>query len=431
MPDFLWRKPGIAVDQHIQAFLAGDDVLLDREFFLHDIAASRAHAQVLHRAGILDEDTLASLDRELFYLAEDFRCGAFLLDAHYEDGHSAIESRLTERLGDAGRRIQTGRSRNDQILVATRLWLKERLARLQALCVEVAQVALRRAEAEMQLPMPGYTHLQRAVVSSAGLWWAGWAEGFIDDAARAAGTRAWLDANPLGTAAGYGVNLPLDRDHATRALGFARLQVAPTAAQLSRGKFELAALEALGSAMLDLRRVAWDLSLFTGAEFGFVALPPQYTTGSSIMPNKRNPDVVELMRASYASVAAARSEVEQLLSLPSGYHRDLQLSKGALFHGFGKGLQALALLPDLLRNLEWKPGRMREALEPSMYATDLAVDMARQGMPFRDAYRQAADPARWAGGDPAASLAARVSPGAAGDLRLDVLGERLAGLRED
>jgi argininosuccinate lyase len=146
--------------------------------------------------------------------------------------------------------------------------------------------------------MPGYTHLQRAVVSSTGMWWAGWAEAFIDNAVRAHDTRDWIDANPLGTAAGYGVNLALDRDHATQALGFGRLQVSPLYAQLSRGKFELAALEALGGAMLDLRRLAWDLSLFTTAEFGFVALPAQYTTGSSIMPNKRNPDVVELMRGS-------------------------------------------------------------------------------------------------------------------------------------
>src|SRR5690606_35571546 len=148
----------------------------------------------------------------------------------------------------------------------------------------------------------------------------------------------------------------------------------------------------------------------------------------SIMPNKRNPDVIELMRATYASVAAARTEIEQLLSLPSGYHRDLQLSKGALFHGFGKGLQALALLPDLLRNLDWNTERMRAALEPSMYATDLAVHMARDGLPFREAYRQAADPARWAEGDPAASLAARTSPGAAGGLRLDALRARLEAL---
>ncbi|HSR64865.1 MAG TPA: argininosuccinate lyase [Xanthomonadaceae bacterium] len=425
MADLLWQKPGVEVDARIQSFLAGDDVLLDREFFLHDIAASRAHAQGLQRIGLLDASELAGIERELDALASDFRNGAFVLDERYEDGHSAIEARLTERLGDAGRRIHAGRSRNDQVLVATRLWLKERLAQLQSLLVESAGIALQRARAEATLPMPGYTHLQRAVVSSAGMWWAGWAEAFLDDAERAARTRDWIDANPLGTAAGYGVNLPLDRAHTTRALGFARLQVSPLYAQLSRGKFELASLEALGTAVLDLRRLAWDLSLFASAEFGFVALPPQYTTGSSIMPNKRNPDVVELLRASYASVAAAKAEVEQLLSLPSGYHRDLQVSKGALVHGFGRGLGALALLPDLLRALGWNQERMRGALDASMYATDLAVELAADGMPFRDAYRAAADPARWADRVPEDSLAARTSPGAAVDMQLDVLRARL------
>ena len=428
MSELLWQKPGVEVDRGIQAFLAGDDVVLDREFFLFDLQASAVHAEGLRQIGLLSESELAGIQRELAALGDDFRSGAFVLDDRFEDGHSAIEARLVERLGETGKRIHAGRSRNDQVLVATRLWLKDRLATLQAIAREAATVALARAEAEASLPMPGYTHLQRAVVSSAGMWWAGWAEAFIDDALRARDTRAWLDANPLGTAAGYGVNLPLARDQATQALGFGRLQVAATYAQLSRGKFELAALEALGSAMLDLRRLAWDLSLFTSAEFGFVALPPQYTTGSSIMPNKRNPDVIELMRGTYASVAAARTEIEQLLSLPSGYHRDLQVSKGALFHGFGKGLQALALLPGLLRGLQWKEGAMRAALEPSMYATDLAVDLAREGTPFRDAYRQAADPVRWIGGSPDASLAARVSPGAGGDLRLGALRLRLDAL---
>ncbi|MFC5569289.1 argininosuccinate lyase [Lysobacter yangpyeongensis] len=428
MSDLLWQKPGVKVDARIQAFLAGEDVILDREFFLFDIEASRAHAEGLQLIGILAADELDGIRRELTTLADDYRAGRFVLDERFEDGHSAIESRLIERLGDAGRRIHTGRSRNDQILVATRLWLKDRLSRVVALCRESAGIALQRAEVEKLLPLPGYTHLQRAVVSSAGMWWAAWAEGFIDDALRAQQTLAWIDANPLGSAAGYGVNLPLARDHTTQALGFGRLQVSAAYAQLSRGKFEMAAIEALSSALLDLRRLAWDLSLFTSAEFGFVALPSEYTTGSSIMPNKRNPDVIELMRATYSAAAAARTEIEQLLSLPSGYHRDLQFSKGAIFHAFGRGLGALELLPDLLRNLEWKPEAMRAALDPSMYATDLAVDLAREGMPFRDAYRQAADPARWAQGDPQVSLAARVSPGAAADLRLDALRARLEAL---
>ena len=286
-------------------------------------------------------------------------------------------------------------------------------------------MCLDRAAADA-LPMPGYTHLQRAVVSSTAMWFAGFAEAYIDDARRARDTLAWIDANPLGTAAGYGVNLALDRDHTTLALGFARLQVSPVYAQLSRGKFELGALDALAAAMLDLRRLAWDLSLFTTSEYGFVDLPAQYTTGSSIMPNKRNPDVIELMRASYASVAAARTEIEQLLSLPSGYQRDLQFSKGAIVHGFGRGLAALELLPGLLAHLTWNAARMRAAIEPSMYATDVAIEQAAAGVPFREAYRQAAAAASEAGQGrtPEASLAARVSPGAAADLRLDLLEAR-------
>lgn len=430
MSDLLWQKPGVAVDAKIQTFLAGDDVVLDREFFLHDIAASKAHAEGLQHIGIVSADELAGLLRELDVLADDYRSGAFVLDERYEDGHSAIEFRLTERLGDAGRKIHTGRSRNDQVLVATRLWLKEKLARVATLGRDIARVALDRAVAEKDLPIPGYTHIQRAVVSSAGMWWAGWAEAFIDDAVRAADTLKLIDANPLGTAAGYGVNLKLDREHVTAALGFARMQVSPIYAQLSRGKFELAALEALGGATLDLRRIAWDLSLYTTAEFGFVKLPPQYTTGSSIMPNKRNPDVIELMRATHASVAAARTEIEQLLSLPSGYQRDLQNSKGALVHGFHRGLAALELLPALLANLEWREDRIRAAIDSGMYATDVAVEAAVAGVPFREAYKAAAAGAEHAGDGrtPEGSLAARVSPGAAADLRLDALQARWAAL---
>ncbi len=429
MSDLLWNKDGVAVDARIMRFLAGDDVVLDREFFLHDIAASKVHVEGLARIGVIATGDAASLARELDALGEDFAAGRFVLDDRYEDGHSAIEARLVERLGDAGRKVHAGRSRNDQILVATRLWLKAKLATLGAHCRDIALACLHRAQREA-LPMPGYTHLQRAVVSSTALWFAGYAEAFIDDAIRARDALAWIDANPLGTAAGYGVNLALDRDHATRELGFARLQVNPVYAQLSRGKFEIGALDALGAALLDLRRLAWDLSLFTTAELGFVALPPEFTTGSSIMPNKRNPDVVELMRATYASVAAARIEIEQLLSLPSGYQRDLQLSKGAIFHGFGRGLAALELAPDLVSRLAWNADRMRDAIEPAMYATDVAVEAAARGVPFREAYRKAAESASKAGEGrtPEQSLAARVSPGATADLRLDVLRERLDSL---
>ncbi|HEX5353160.1 MAG TPA: argininosuccinate lyase [Rhodanobacteraceae bacterium] len=425
----LWHKSGVQMDAKIMRFLAGDDVLLDREFFLYDITASKAHVEGLANIGILTPEEASGLNRELDVLASDFRSGAFVLDERFEDGHSAIEARLTERLGDAGGKLHTGRSRNDQVLVATRLWLKEKLDSLRTHCTASARVCLDRAAGE-SLPMPGYTHLQRAVVSSTSMWWAGFAEAFIDDAWRARQAREWIDANPLGSAAGYGVNLKLDREHTTRALGFARMQVSATYAQLSRGKFEMAALEAIGGALLDVRRLAWDLSLFTTAEFGFVALPPEYTTGSSIMPNKRNPDVIELLRASYASVAAARTEVEQLLSLPSGYQRDLQFSKAGIFHGVHRGLMAMELMPDLLTRLCWNESAMRAAIEPAMYATDVAIEQAVKGAPFRDAYRAAAESldASGQGRTPEQSLAARASPGAHADLRLDELRTRLDAL---
>ncbi len=431
MSDLLWQKDGVQVDARIMRFMAGEDVVLDREFFLCDIRASKAHVEGLERIGVVNTGDAAAMLSELDVLAEDFRAGRFVLDATYEDGHSAIEARLTDRLGDAGRRVHTGRSRNDQVLVATRLWLKDRLAELAWTGITIADICLDRA-AEPSLPMPGYTHLQRAVVSSTAMWFAGFSEAFIDNAQRAHQTFDLLDANPLGTAAGYGVNLPLDREHTTQKLGFSRMQVSPIYAQLSRGKLEIAALEALGSAMLDLRRLAWDLSLFTTAEFNFVSLPSAYTTGSSIMPNKRNPDVVELLRASYATVAASRSEIEQLLSLPSGYQRDLQFSKAALVRGFTHGLQALSLLPDLLTRLAWNAPAMRAAIEPAMYATDAAVEQAAKGVPFREAYRVAAQAAAAAGQGrtPEQSLSARTSPGGSAHPGLEVLHARLKVLKD-
>ena len=424
----IWAKPGFEINHAIQNFLAGDDILLDAALFPYDISASRAHARGLERIGILDREETRQLLEQLDRLDQAFASGDFSLDDRFEDGHSAIEWFLTEALGDTGRKIHTGRSRNDQVLVASRLWLKDQLLALAELCRKIADVSLQRAESEALVAFPGYTHLQRAMVSSLGMWWGAWAEAYIDDAQRAGQCLAWIDANPLGSASGFGVNLPLDRAFCSEALGFARTQQIATYAQLSRGKFELAALDALLSAMGDLRRLAWDLSLFSTSEFGFVHLPPEYQTGSSLMPNKRNPDLIELLRASYAVVSGARSELEQGLSLPSGYHRDLQYTKAPVMRGFRHGLAALALVPDLLAKLDWNAERIASAMEPSMMATDLAVDFARNGVPFRAAYQQAADPSNWQARTPAESLSARSSEGSGINLGLEKLKQRLAAL---
>lgn len=432
MKDLIWKKEGKGEtsDPAVMAFLAGEDVELDRELLLFDIQASAAHIRGLQQIGILSADETASLLGSLQQIEKDVADGARQLDSRYEDGHSAIESWLTEMLGDLGGKVHTGRSRNDQVAVALRLFMKDRLLRLKSVCTAIAAVLLERVAAEGDLPMAGYTHLQSAMPSSAGLWLAGHAEAFIDNAELAALTLQWLDASPLGTASGFGVNLDLPRQSVAEDLGFARLVVNPQYAQNSRGKVELQALSVLSACTLDLRRLAWDLSLFTTHEFGFVKLPEQYCTGSSIMPNKNNPDTVELLRAVHGVVQGAQAELASVLSLPSGYQRDLQATKPPLLRAFSKGLQALELLPGLLATFSWQAERMRESISSEMLATDRALDMAREGIPFRDAYKVAMS--EGSGIDPediAQSLENRVSPGGCGRLETGLLQARLDALK--
>jgi len=432
MKDLIWKKDGKgeSADPAIMAFLAGEDVELDKELLLFDIEASAAHLKGLQQINILSESEAGKLLDGLQVIATDIQEGRKELDSRYEDGHSAIESWLTEMHGDIGGKIHTGRSRNDQVAVALRLYMKDRLKQLQSICTQIASVLLARIETEGDLPMAGYTHLQSAMPSSVGLWLAGHAEAYIDNAELAALTHQWLDASPLGTASGFGVNLNLPRKAVADDLGFARLVVNPQYAQNSRGKIELQALSVLSACTLDLRRLAWDLSLFTTHEFGFVKLPAQYCTGSSIMPNKNNPDTVELLRAVHAVVQGAQTELASVLSLPSGYQRDLQATKPPLLRAFGKGLQALALLPDMLAAFEWQTGRMRNSITPEMLATDRAVDMARDGIPFREAYKAAAAQIEdMSDEDIAKSLASRVSPGGCGQLEASILESRLSLLK--
>jgi len=259
MKQFLWRLGDAGpVDEAIMEFLAGEDIVLDRELFPFDIRATAAHVRGLARIGILDDSESAQLVNLLDALLDDFTAGSFVLDDRFEDGHSAIEMYLTERAGDLGAKVHTGRSRNDQVAVATRLYLKDRLRQLVELDGRIALVCLQKAEQHADLPMPGYTHLQRAVPSSVGLWMGAFAEAFTDNLSLALHALESVDCSPLGTAAGYGVNLPLDRDGVARELGFGRLQINPMYAQNSRGKFELLALQAAAHALLDVRRLAWD-----------------------------------------------------------------------------------------------------------------------------------------------------------------------------
>lgn len=431
MTDFLWSKSDHAAhpDAALQQFLSGDDLHWDRYLFEFDVAASAAHARGLQRIGILTEEESDSLTSELGELLKAFRAGTFRLEPPHEDAHSAIESWLVQKLGDVGGKIHAGRSRNDQVQVALRMYLRAALDRLISTCAQVAGALLGRAGETERTPMPGYTHLQRAVPSTVEMWLAAYAEGWIDCGELARLTRHWLNASPLGTAAGYGVNLSLDREEVATELQFERLQINPIYVQNSRGQFELQVLACFAQATLTLRRFAWDLSLFTCQEFDFVRLPSQFTTGSSLMPNKSNPDTVELLRAQHAVVQGAMSEVQALLSLPAGYHRDLQLSKAATIRAVESTLLGFQFVPDLILGLQFQTEKMRAAISPDMYATDVAIDRVQyEGMAFRDAYRQPISPDVLASRTPEQSLTARISPGSCSDLMLDALRKRLGAL---
>ncbi len=427
----LWAKPGAVVEQDAMAFMSRDDVLMDRELFLYDIRATRAHVNGLQIIGLLSAPDRLAIDASLVQLASLFRSGEFVLDERFEDGHTAIESFLTEQLGVVGKRVHLGRSRNDQVAVALRLYMVDVLEQARAYCVSSGQAALAVARAHLMTPMPGYTHLQRAVPSTVGLWMGSFAEGFADCADLCAITRSWINTSPLGSAAGYGVNLELPRAQVAEELGFDRVQINPMAVQSSRGRIEHQTVATLWQAMQEVRRLAWDYSLFSTAEFGFVTLGEGFVTGSSIMPNKRNPDMAELLRASTSILGGAMSEIQQVMSLPSGYQRDLQITKPALIRAARVSLDALKLIPRLIETATLHTNRMLEAIEPSMLATDIAVRLTSDGIPFRDAYAQAAasiDGLTLTPADIEASIRERVSPGACNDLMLDVIAARLVKL---
>ena len=422
----LWAKGSVDLDEAVQRFCAADDVIVDRELFVFDVQATAAHVRGLGRIGVLSADEVTTLCGGLEELEQAFTDGVFVVDERYEDGHSAIESFLVSRCGEVGKKVHTARSRNDQVLVAARLWLKAQLRAATSLAETSALSCLTWADASVAIPMPGYTHLQRAMPTSLGAFFAGHAECFIDSRDALRGASRVIDKNPLGTGAGFGVSLELDRDGVTQELGFADVVVSPQAAQNSRGKLELWALQALHLLALDVRRLAWDLSLYCSAEFDFVRLPDAYTTGSSLMPNKRNPDVVELLRTLPAVVEGALAETQAVLSLPSSYHRDLQATKGPVVRAFRRVLAGVALVPGLVERLKFNEAAMRQAISADMYATDRALELVVLGVPFRDAYRQAASEIpTFQGREPEESLRQRVSLGGTGQLGLSRLRARL------
>jgi argininosuccinate lyase len=380
----LWDK-GEPLDERILRYTAGEDHVLDARLVPCDVRASIAHAEMLHEAGLLGAEDLDAIRSGLEDLARSHEAGEWEIGLADEDVHTALESRL----GEAGARVHLGRSRNDQVLAALRLYLLDEIGRLAEGARGVAAALDALAERESATPLPGYTHLQPAMPSSVRLWAGGFAAELRDDAEGLEACARRVSKNPLGSAAGYGVPLlPLDREATRRKLDFAVVHEPVTAVQLSRGKAESQILFEITLLMQDLGRLASDLVLFSMRELGFVSLPWEMTTGSSIMPQKRNPDVFELVRGRTATAQACLFEALAVTAkLPSGYHRDLQLLKAPLFRGIDLARDTLAILTVALPGVRFHPERIR--LEPEMYAAEEAYRMVlEEGIPFREAYRR-------------------------------------------
>ena len=384
----LWDK-GAPLDERVLRYTAGDDHALDNRLVAYDVRASIAHAEMLHAQGLLSAMDLDAIRKGLTDIAAEHARGEWQVLLEHEDGQTALENLLTARIGEAGKRVHLGRSRNDQVLTALRLYLRdvvdELAERTRAAATALDELASRNASIEL----PGYTHMQQAMPSSVALWAGGFAAELRDDAEALSQVQRRLLKNPLGSAAGYGAaNLPLDREATRKSLEFSTIHQPVTAVQLSRGKAEAQLLFEIALVMQDVGRLASDLLLFYTQEFSFVQLPDAFTTGSSIMPQKRNPDVFELIRGRTATVQACLLEVMGLVAkLPSGYQRDLQLIKVPLFRGIDVCLDTLDILPAALAGVVFRKDRIR--LDPSIHAAAQAYEMVvKEGISFREAYRR-------------------------------------------
>jgi argininosuccinate lyase len=386
----LWDKGG-PLDERVLRYTAGEDHALDNRLVAYDVQASIAHAEALHDCGLLDAPSLAAIRAGLIAIGEAHARGEWSVTLELEDGQTALETLLTERVGEAGARLHAGRSRNDQVLAALRLYLRDAVESLAADARRVAAALESLAAEQGTIVLPGYTHMQQAMPSSVALWAGGYAAEILDDADALRHAHRRILKNPLGSAAGYGTpNLPLDRAGTTTRLGFPVTQEPVTAVQLSRGKAEAEVLFQVAILMQDLGRLASDLLLFYTREFGFVELPDAFTTGSSIMPQKRNPDVFELVRGRTATAQACLVEVLGITAkLPSGYQRDLQLIKAPLFRSLDICHESLDIMAAAIPQLRFRPDRIR--LDPDIHAAAEANELvAKEGIPFREAYRRIA-----------------------------------------
>jgi len=387
----LWDK-GYDLNKKIESYTVGNDPKLDQKLIYYDCVASKAHAKMLQKMNLLTkseaEDLICELDKIISLDSE----GKFVISQDQEDCHTAIEMFLTESLGDVGKKIHTARSRNDQVLTALRLYYKDQLDGIEQAIHDLTNVILQFSRKYGHVLVPGYTHMQKAMPSSFEIWSGAFVDSMNENLLLLATIKKLIDQSPLGTAAGFGVPLDIDREFTTRELGFSRVQSNPIYAQHSRGKFEISILHVLSQIMFDLNKIASDLIMFSMTEFGYVELPDDFCTGSSIMPQKKNPDVLELLRAKYHIVSSYEFQVARISSnLISGYNRDIQLTKEPVMNGFSITVSSLEIAILLFDRLFVNEQRCKSAMTEEIYSTEQVYKLVQQGIPFRDAYQKVAN----------------------------------------
>ena len=385
----LWQKDSTVTSDQIQQFTVGKDKEFDVLLAKYDVQGSLAHTAMLEKVGLLPTEEYNAIKKELEAIHADIEAGRFVMRDDVEDIHSQIEEMLTEKLGDAGKKIHSGRSRNDQVAVDLKLYLRAQVKEVKDAVVSLFGLLQKLSEEHKDKLLPGYTHLQLAMPSSFGLWFGCYAESLVDDMGLLAAAYDVANKNPLGSGAGYGSSFPLDRALTTELLGFQSMHYNSVYAQMSRGKTERFVAVALSSIAATLSRMSMDVCLYMNQNFGFVSFPDDLTTGSSIMPHKKNPDVFELIRAKCNRIQATPNELTLLTNnLPSGYHRDMQLTKEILFPAIEDIKACLGMAVLMLSNIRVKDGLLNDERYKYLFTVEQVNDLVNKGVPFRDAYKQ-------------------------------------------
>ena len=384
----LWDK-GFSIDKKIELFTVGNDREIDIHIAKYDVIASLAHAKMLHSIELITENELKELEIGLQNIAKDIENGTFIIEDSFEDVHSKIEWELTQKFGEVGKKIHTARSRNDQVLVALQLYYKENLNEVNQKVKVLFDTLLQLAETHKNQFLPGYTHLQVAMPSSFGLWFSAYAELLIDDVYLLHAVSKIVDQNPLGSAAGYGSSFPIDREFTTKEMNFSTLKFNVVAAQMSRGKSERSIAAALGGLSNTLARFSMDICLYMSQNFGFISFPDELTTGSSIMPHKKNPDVFELIRGKCNKIQALQTEMILITNnLPSGYHRDFQLLKENMINAFEDVKNILDIFNFAIQQIIVKEIDLNDAKYHYLFTVDSINNLVTEGMSFREAYQK-------------------------------------------